>query len=243
MSTDSHGHGDDTSGYVNPEALQRGHEEDKVDVKSIIYVPLALVATFILAYVVVTLIVNYVRSPSKEAPVNQAAAARNAEPMNRRFERIDSTDASAQVKQPRLEGLQRVEGDTEAHWRSPVPTEDRNPEWFHPEDMRLTSEHARKLGLHRYSWVGNDKNTVQIPVSEAMRAVISAKDPKNPSLAYLPVSSNPLPREELKSNFKPSNPHYGATAGGHTPDHKDHKGEKEPKEPKGKDGKGKEHKD
>ena len=240
--THGHGHGDDTSGYVNPEALQRGHEEDKIDVKSILYVPLALVATFVLAYVVVTLIINYVRAPSTEAPANPVAASRNKAPINERFERIDSTNPNAEYKQPRLEGLQRVEGNDEPYWRSMTALKDKkNPRWFHPEDMRISSEYAKELGLQSYMWVDEHKKALQIPVTEAMKIALAAKDPGNPAVGFIGIAKEPIPRDDLKDQSKPSNPHWGATSGTHHgPVHKD---EKDHKESKGKDLKGKDHKD
>jgi hypothetical protein len=222
-----HGHGDDTSGYVNPEALQRGHEEDKVDVKSIIYVPLALVATFVLAYVVVSLVINNVRAPSTEKPANPMGAKRNEAPLNERFERIDSSNPNAQVKQPRLEGLQRVQSDDTPFWHSMSPTETGNSRWFHPEDMRITSDYCKKLGLESFAWVDHKDKIIRIPVTDALKIALSMKDPKNPGSSYLAISPKPIPRDELKDSSKPSNAHYGAT--GSSAHHGENKKEHDPK--------------
>jgi hypothetical protein len=208
--THAHGHAGDTAGYVNPEALQRGHEEDKVDAKSIMYVPLALIATFVLAYVVVTLLVNYVRSPSKEPPANPMAARQNDRPLNERFERIDSSNPNAQNKQPRLEGLQRVKGDDSPYWHSMNPTAEGNSRWFHPEDMRLNSEYSKELGLQSYAWVDDHHTAVRVPVAEALKIALTLKDPKNPAAAFLAIAEKPIPRGDLKDPSKPSNAHFGA---------------------------------
>jgi hypothetical protein len=221
---------------VNPAAVQRGHEEDKVDAKSIMYVPLALIATFVLAYVVVTLLVNYVRAPSKEAPANPMAARLNERPLNERFERIDSSNPNAPNKQPRLEGLQRVKGDDSPYWHSMNPTADGNSPWFHPEDMRLSSEYSKKLGLQSYAWVDDHHTSVRVPVAEAMKIALTLKDPKNPGAAFLAISEKPISRDELKDTSKPSNAHWGAVGIAH---HGDEKKDKEHHHGP----KGKEHKD
>ncbi len=229
---ETHGHGDDTSGYVNPEALHRGHEEDKVDIKSILYVPLALVATFVLAYVVVTLIINSVRAPSTEKPDNPKRAKLNEAPINDRFARIDSSDPKAEEKQPRLEGMQQVEGADLPYWRSMLPTKEGNPRWFHPEDMRITSAYAKELGLQDYAWVDEEKKVVRVPVETALKLVLSAKDPKNAGVDYLAASKEPIPRDNLKDGSKPSNPQLPTTFGVVPKEEKNHKDDKNHKDEK-----------
>lgn len=225
-----HGHADDMGGYVSPESLQRGHEEDKVDAKSILYVPLALVATFVLAYVVVTLLMNYVRAPSQEKPANPMAAKRNAESHNKRV---------ADIKKPQLEGIEQIQGD-DTFWRSSNPAATGNSRRFHPEDMRITSEYAKELGLQSYGWVDHKEKIIRIPVSEALKIALTLKDPKNPGANFLAVAPKPIPRDELKDPSKPSNPHWGAVTvdpqhnAKKEEDHKVHKDDK---------GKGKDHKD
>ncbi len=214
MATNSHdhGHGDD-SGYVNPESIKTGHEPDKIEVRSILMVPLALVATFILAYLVVNTLINYVRAPSKEAPANNLAAIRNEEPINTRFDRISSTEKGAEYKQPRLEGLYRVEGNDSPFWRSMNPTPTGNSPHYHPEDMRLDSEHARELGLDSYAWANKEKNIVRIPVTKALEIALNMKDPNDPKKSLFPTIKDPISVESIKLlRPKASNPQWGSAS-------------------------------
>ena len=217
--THGHGHGDDTSGYVNPEAIQRGHEEDKVDARSIMAVPVAIIATFVLAYVVVTVLINYLRSPSSEPAANPMAAKRNEAPINDRFERIGPY---------RLEGLQLVEGSDTPFWRTMTPSQAGNSRWFHPEDMRVNSSYGKELGLQDYAWVDKKDKTVRLPVEEAMKIVLSLKDPKNPSAAFLPIADKPIPRNEVTSRARPSNPQFSAAGHGHDQGHGKDKKDNDP---------------
>ncbi len=184
---DTNGHDAPPNTEVNPQALAQGHEPDKVDTRIIIYVPLILLVCFLLTWLTVTWIINYIRSPSTEKPKNQMAAVRQAEPINERLGRINSSTPLAEVKQPRLDGLNRLKNEGEpVYVRSFAPTEDGNSPQYHPEDLRPSSEVSKKLGLQSYSWIKKDE-LARIPLQEALKMVLKAKNPKSPSGSFIAI--------------------------------------------------------
>jgi hypothetical protein len=52
---------------VNPESLKQGHEPDKVDIRTILYVPVAIVVAGLMTFGVVTLIVSTLRQRPAES--------------------------------------------------------------------------------------------------------------------------------------------------------------------------------
>jgi hypothetical protein len=168
---------------VNPLSLQQGHEPDKIDTRTVVYVPIVLLICFLLSWVTVTLVFNYVRGGPAERPKNREAAIRQAAPINERLARINSSTPLAEVKQPRLEGLNELKNENEPPFlRSFEPLTDPssgNSPHFHPDDLRPNSERSKELGLQSYSWIKKDE-LARIPIEEALKTVLKAKKPKGP---------------------------------------------------------------
>lgn len=159
---------------VNPESIKQGYETDRLNVRTILYVPIALVFTFGLAYLVVTLIIENTRLGPKEKSRNPMAAARNEVPIKDRLNRMSSSDPSAESKQPRLEGALRLEGDGPPYVRSTDPLKEGNSRQFHPEEMRPNSSYAKELGLQDYTKDPKDKEKVlRIPIEEAIKLALA----------------------------------------------------------------------
>lgn len=205
---------------VNPESIKLGHEPDKINARTILYVPIALVITFALAYFTVTLIINYMRAPSTEKPANELAAKHNKtlfnqRQLNERLGEISSTDKNAAVKAPRLEGLQELNSDRPPFMISSLPTEKGNSPAYHPEDLRTTSELARKLGLQSYLWKDKDKSLIRIPIAEALKLLGEGAKDKDSDAGKLyskvlkfEKKVNP---EELRQGLPTAgNPHWGS---------------------------------
>lgn len=89
---------------------------------------------------------------------NLPGERRNREPLNQRL---------AETPPPRLEGLDRLQG--EPPWfRSSLPTAEGNAPEYHPEDLRPD----RQPWLQGYGWVDRDRGVVRIPISRAMTAAL-----------------------------------------------------------------------
>lgn len=192
----------DSRVLIDPVALQQGHEPDTVNLRSVLYVPVALVATFVLAYVVVTIIVSSSRNPEKSE--NNSAARYRSAPINERIGRISSTDPRAAAKQPRLEGLEEQQQDPSvapndpAYMRSRLPSEEGNSPHYHPEDLRPTSKVAKEMGLQDFKWLDSGKKVARIPVEDAVKLVLSAQKPGAQGQPYLPVQMKDGKPVELK---------------------------------------------
>jgi len=203
----TNGHDEPISTDVNPEALKQGYEPDTVNIRAILYVPVVLVLCFLVTYWIVTKIVVYTRQGPPPPVVNEANAERGLAPINERLGRISSEPgAHPEYKQPRLEGGQLLKGDpAQPFVKSYEPTETGNSPHYHPEDLRPSSELGKKLGLQDYKWVDEKKGIAALPVSEAMKAVLDAKNPSGkPYLKQKPVELGQL----LQQGAKASNPHW-----------------------------------
>jgi hypothetical protein len=257
----SHGHDTpDNRVLIDPIALAQGHEPDTVHARTILYVPLALVVTFAIAYAVVTAIVSGTRGAGVREPSNNPrAAVRGEEPINERVARISSSDAKAEVRQPRLEGAEQFKMDPGAapnnqdpyYFRSRLPEEEGNSPQYHPEDLRPSSALGKKLGLQDYGEVnpaigtlpGVPKGAVRIPVTEAMKLVVAGPGAKGAAGKYvLPISKNPVDLRTVQAPNAYANPqwanpdqddeHAGHDHAGH--DHNKTKGKANPDKAKGK---------
>ena len=161
---------------VNPESLKQGHEPDKINVRLILYVPVAIFFTFVLAYVVVTVIIDNLREGHKTPGENLPATARNEAAMNDQLSRISSTNPKADVRQPRLEGLNELIKDGQSV-QSNVPTKEGNSVQYHPEDLRPSAE--RWKILQEYGWRDKSKDIVRIPIMEAIKVLSAWENDKN----------------------------------------------------------------
>jgi hypothetical protein len=179
--SDSHNKPD--VGNVNPEALRLGHEPDEFSLGPVMSVPVVVVLFFAASFGVVSLLFYFV-NPMKRlfAPpaVYPLAEKLSEEPINERLARINLDKGT--VRQPRLEGLRRIEteeGDQPPFSRTftplpPGPDTGNSPE-FHPEDLLPTSDYARRLQLESFTWSDKAKEIARIPVTQAMKLVVSEK--------------------------------------------------------------------
>jgi hypothetical protein len=203
----TNGHDETPNAEVNPVALKQGHEPDTINLRAILYVPVVLVICFIITYFIVTRIIDVVRAPAPR-PSN-LAARHNEPPLNRRIARISSDDPKAEYKQPRLEAFKQVDSDDHLPFvRSYDPIGDTNPPQYHAEDMRLTSQHAKDLGLQDYKWVDEKNGIVRLPVEKAMELVLKAKNPKDASKKYIKTADVELSQLRPASPNQ-SNPQFG----------------------------------
>ena len=166
--------------------LHRVIEPDKVDTHIIIYVPLILLVCFLLTWLTVTWIINYIRSPSTEKPKNQMAAVRQAEPINERLGRINSSTPLAEVKQPRLDGLNRLKNEGEpVYVRS-----SRQPKTAIRRNIILkTFARPRKSARNWDSRAIPGSRRMNLPASlcKTLKMVLKAKNPKSPSGSFIAI--------------------------------------------------------
>lgn len=178
---DDHGGG----GGVDPVALKLGHEPDLFEVKPILSIPFAVVVTFIIGFAVAAGVFVFVMNKGKETDprAHPAGLARGEAPLNERLARISqkgSTTVPSEVDAPRLETLQRLQGNDQKGvqftTQPPVPTG--NSPWIHPEELQP----GRYKELHRAEYLDKDKKTARIPIDDAMKLLIEKK--------MLPAASN-----------------------------------------------------
>jgi hypothetical protein len=208
---------------VNPEAVKQGFEQDTVHVRTILYVPIVLVIAFAFAFGTVTLIINYMREPSKTPPANALAAERDSAPLPERIERISSDPKEKPAyRQPRLDGLDRLKTNIDPMTNKPVPpwvestqpTKTGNSPDYYPDAMWPSSEHGKDLGLQSYGWKDKEKGLVRIPIAEAMKLLAQGAADQGPEAKKLYEKvlkyENKVNPTEMKANQpKPSNPFWG----------------------------------
>lgn len=152
-----------------------GYEPDTFSVKPVLAVPIAVLITGAIAFIVTWLLFANIFDPKIEyqKPDYPETAAENAAPLNDRLARISSTDPKAKVQQPRLEGLQRTEtykpdpkSDYEitAQMTPLQPLKDGNPPRLHADDLR--PERIPEL-----STAGPNR----IPVDQAIAELVNRK--------------------------------------------------------------------
>jgi len=165
-------------GGVDPVALKLGHEPDLFQVKPILSIPFAVLVTFVIAFAVAAGVFTYVMAKGRETDprAHPAGLARGNESLNDRLARISlkgSTTVPSEVDQPRLETLQRLQGNDKAGFQAttqpPVPTG--NSPWIHAEELQP----GRYEGLNRAEYLDKDKKTARIPIDDAMRLLIEQK--------------------------------------------------------------------
>lgn len=215
-------HHEDVPG-VQEKSLEAGHEPDRFDAKGIIMVPVLVVVTTFLTYIIITGTFALL-SPGKRVEssgTSPLAKASADEPYNERVVRINSSNPKADVYQPRLEGmkkleLKRVTADTPdpEYLRSfkPAASKENSPEYY-PQDLyphRYVDLLSGKKVLLETEWLNKDKGIARIPVEEAMTAVLNKLPVKstetiNGSTIDLPKLSNggqadaPAPVSSVKS--------------------------------------------
>ncbi len=171
---DDHGGG----GGVDPAALKLGHEPDVFEVKPILSIPFAVVVTFVIGFAVAAGVFVFVMAKGRETDprAHPAGLARGSVSLNERLARISlkgSTTVPSEVDAPRLETLQRLQGNDKAGFQfttqPPVPTG--NSPWVHPEELLP----GRYEALHRTEYVGKDKKWAAIPIEDAKKLLLEKK--------------------------------------------------------------------
>ena len=161
------------------ESVQAGHEPDRFNARAILYVPLLIVVTVLVAFgIITTLFLTIVRKAEPNANTDPQAAAIGTLPINERFARISSTDPKAAVPQPRLEYIKQVENSPTdpTHYRSKRPIEYAGATYeIRPEDLRpqnfIDPTRHRKI-LIETGYVDSDKKIASIPIADAMALLI-----------------------------------------------------------------------
>lgn len=161
-------------GGVNPEAIRAGHEPDAFTVKPILSIPIAVVATFVIAFTVAAgAFVYFNPTPEKDPFAHPEAVARSEKGTNDRLDRTERAglrlNPARDVDQPRLEPLKRLEKDGMFMARPPLPTGN-SPE-IQPEEIRPD----RVPALHTAGYADHDKKFARIPIDEAMRIAAGDK--------------------------------------------------------------------
>lgn len=187
MSGASSGHHEEAPG-LDKKSVVSGHEPDTFGVKAIIYVPIAVMITIVMTYIIVTGAFKYVNSTGGDA------IASNDPTTNERFARISSTQpvvadpakADTAVGQPRLEYLRQVDKERNGqidppYLRSfrPIPTGN-SPE-IYPQDLepaRYVDPTTRKKSLIEFEWIDKAKNIAQIPIAKAIESLLSQPELK-----------------------------------------------------------------
>jgi hypothetical protein len=161
-----------------PESLKAGHEPDHFDARGIIMVPILVVVTCLLAYILITFLFNMFAPgepiPSDASPDAKALASKS---FNERAARISSSDPKSTIEQPRLEyvkNLDSTRGDVKdpPHLRSFLPAQgSKNTYEITPRDLypqNYADPQTGEKSLSEYKWLNKDKGVAQIPVTEAM---------------------------------------------------------------------------
>ena len=197
MATDAHGGEFVPSGPTH----DLGYEPDKFAVKTILTVPAAVLVTILVVYIITDLIFGAFFAPRKVVitPESEMGAARNAAPINERFDRISTDNPNAEVLQPRLEGLQRRQSYAKdgnpkntdpsnvisPEMISSQPLKEGNPPQYHADDLRPEKVPA-------VSTEQKDPQTGAVRSIPVDRAIELVTDPKNAAWAKaLPVQPKP----------------------------------------------------
>jgi hypothetical protein len=242
-----HGHAESDVALAGP-AHDLPYEPDQFAVKTILTVPIAVIATAFAAFVITWIVFATVFDPRKNnpEPTMAAAAKQNAANLNERFGRISSTDSKAEVQQPRLEGLQKTQvyyrdGNPEnkdpsnvisSEFSTTQPTREGNSPRFHMDDLRPD----RVKELNSYGIVDKQTGQARMPVDKAIElAVGGGLLPAQPGARRLDIEPNPdRPKESNAGHGRspePSNPAPSAKKGPEEKKEPEKKGPEDKKEP------------
>ena len=154
----------DSTGTPPADAIRRGYEEDGYDTKSVISVPILVIAFFVLAFTSVTIMFAYFRHTPVDPMAHPQAVKRNTDrSLNERL--------GATPERGRPEPLQILDNrvDPRALTRPPVPGV--NPPLLHPEDIRPSPEKTPEL--YRVGWV-NEGKVARVPLDDARTMALTA---------------------------------------------------------------------
>ncbi|HVK15375.1 MAG TPA: hypothetical protein VM533_00410 [Fimbriiglobus sp.] len=232
---------------ANELSVRAGHEPDRFQVRSILYVPAAVVAVLVVAYLLVTWLFAMTMSGQDAAVArakreNPQATAMNTADWNARIGQVSSTrpepppgEQATGTAQPRREGLYQTLNKTDGtedppHYRSKLADPaGNNPRDLRPEDLRpenyvgffLDPVRGEKV-LAQYGWADEGKKIARVPINDAIKMVAEGK-------LKLPVRKDAVvPPATSVERARLSNAGRGVQPAA-TPapkEHKDHKDEK-----------------
>lgn len=211
MSGATAGHHEETPG-VEPKSLAVGHEPDRFGIGGIVAVPIAVIITLVVTYVIVTAMVAYVNGKASD-PI-----ASKDPPIGDRLGRINSSGGQAApgvkgqpLGEPRLDGLPKL--DTRVNGKDVAPylmsfrrTPTGNWPDLYPDDLRpenYTDYLTQKKPLVDPAEAHpGSKTHARIPVADAIDALL-----KNDALKkqYVPTADAPLDPSKSANRAKPSN--------------------------------------
>ena len=186
MTGASTGHGEAPPG-LDDKSQSVGHEPDEFGIKGIVAVPIAVVVTLILTYLVVTGVFAYLKSPEEKL------VAQGQRPFNERAGRISSTDPepvegrpNSSVAQPRLEFIRQVDDKRSGETRSDpaylrsfpdAPGGNNSPEiypqFFYPANF--IDPTTKRKALRDTEWVSKDKGVAQLSIDETLHLMTTTK--------------------------------------------------------------------
>lgn len=210
MSGASAGHHEETPG-VEPKSVAVGHEPDRFGAGGIIAVPVAVILTLVVTYVLVTAMVAYVNGKTSD-PIASGEPS-----INDRLGRINSTGGELApgvtgqpLGEPRLDGLPKI--DTRVNGKDVAPylmsfrkTPSGNWPDLYPEDLRpenYTDYQTRKKPLVDPPEAHANKAYARIPVAAAIDLLTKDEALKK---QYVPVSDTPVDPTKQANRSKPSN--------------------------------------
>jgi len=192
---------------VNPESLKQGHEPDTVDVRTILYVPVAIVIAGLMTFGIVTRIVTTLRERPPESKLPAVV-----------YNDVGNNESLSRIPAPRLDGLEElIPTGQPVYVESSNPTPTGNSPAYHADDMWPWSKHGFELGLQSYKWQDKGKDIVRIPVMEAIKILGEGAKDKDGDAAARKLYEKSLKSEnkvnlEMIHNYRPtaSNPQQGS---------------------------------
>jgi hypothetical protein len=233
---------------ANELSVRAGHEPDRFQVRSILYVPAAVVVVLVLAYLLVTGLFSWAMSGrdadlARAQQQNPLATEQNTADWDKRVAQVSSTrpkplpfDQPAGTAQPRREGLNVTLNKNDGRpdpefFRSKLPDPaGNNPVDVRPEDLRpdnyvgyvFDPVRGEKF-LARFGWADEGKRIARVPINEAIKMVAEGK-------LKLPVRKDPVKLQTTAERAGTSNSGRGKPPA--TPAKKDeHKDPKDDKHP------------
>lgn len=211
MSGASSGHHEETPG-VEPKSVAVGHEPDRFGIGGIVAVPIAVIVTLVITYVIVTMLVRYVNHSSSDPLASKDPS------INERLGRINSTGGTAApgvrgapLGEPRLDGLPKI--DTRVAGKDVAPylmsfrkTPTGNWPDIYPEDLRpadyIDYETRKKPLADPPEAFDSNKAYARLPIDEAIHLLTSNEEYKK---RYVPAAAAPNPALAPTERPKQSN--------------------------------------
>lgn len=190
------------------DSIKAGHEPDRFQVRSVLYVPALLVIFVLITFGLVTVTFNYLTvKPAMDVDANKLAAIESQKSLNERFAAISSTDPNARVKQPRLEYLKQTANADDPSdppfYRSKRPIPAVGATWeLYPEDLRpqnFVDPTTHEKILVNAGFYDGKKDLAHIPIAEAIEVMLNEKKlPVKPGAK--PVSLTTVGRPDMSDS-------------------------------------------